>query len=76
METKHFSRVAAEKKLAAASAALRTFNGNGEAEFLALESAFKAAAAELVAAEIAHPTVREINRKTNRIRLENRGLAA
>lgn len=74
---KHIARIEAEKKVAiAASAMKRAEMGADESSYLAAAAAWKASVAELVAAEMAHPTQRETARRENRIRLENRGLAA
>jgi hypothetical protein len=71
---KHISRILAEKKFTAASAAIRCFRGDDVRAYELLDEAFKAACAELVAAEMAHPTPRELARRANRLRLENMGL--
>lgn len=74
---KHAARIEAEKKLANAAAAMkRAEMGTDEAAYLAAVDAWKASITELVAAEMAHPTARETARRENRLRLENRGLAA
>lgn len=74
---KHTSRIEAEKKVASLAAEMkRAEMGTDETAYLAAASAWKAGIAELVAAEIAHPTARETARRANIIRLENRGLAA
>jgi len=74
---KHAARIEAEKKVTAASAAMkRAEMGTDEAAYLSTVAAWKSSVAELVAAEMAHPTARETARRNNRIRLENRGLAA
>ncbi len=74
---KHPDRIAAETK---AKEAKRVFdsaiNGTDEASVIAADSDYKAALAELVAAEMAHPSPRETSRRINRIRLENMGLCA
>lgn len=72
---KHTSRLIAEKKFAAAAAAIRNFRGDDLRAYELLEAAFAAARDELVAAEMAHPTSRELARRANRIRLENMGLS-
>lgn len=74
---KHAARIQAEKKVASAATAMkRAEMGTDEAAYLATVAAWKASITELVAAEMAHPTAREMARRENRIRLENRGLAA
>jgi len=74
---KYAARIEAEKKLAIAAAAMkRAEMGTDESAYLAAAAAWKASIAELVSAEIAHPTARESARRANIIRLENRGLAA
>ncbi len=76
-DMKHAARIEAEKKVATAAAAMkRAEMGTDETAYLAAAAAWKASVAELVAAEMAHPTYRETARRENRIRLENRGLAA
>lgn len=76
-DMKHAARIEAEKKVATAAAAMkRAEMGTDEAAYLAAAAAWKASVAELVAAEMAHPTAREGARRANIIRLENRGLAA
>ncbi len=76
-DMKHATRIAAEKKVAALAAAMKRAElGTDEAAYLSAASAWKAGIAELVSAEIAHPTARESARRANIIRLENRGLAA
>lgn len=76
-DMKHASRFQAEKKVAAASAAMkRAEMGTDESAYLATVAAWKSSIAELVAAEMAHPTACESARRANAIRLENRGLAA
>lgn len=76
-DMKHAARIEAEKKVATAAAAMkRAEMGTDEAAYLAAAAAWKASVAELVAAEMAHPTARESARRANIIRLENRGLAA
>ncbi len=74
LHMKHSSRLTAEKKFAAASSAIRNFCGTDERAYERLEAEFSIALNELVAAEMAHPTPREIARRANRIRLENMGL--
>jgi sulfur relay (sulfurtransferase) DsrC/TusE family protein len=74
---KHVARIEAEKKVASAASAMRRAEmGTDESAYLAAAAAWKASVAELVAAEMAHPTARESSRRANIIRLENRGLAA
>lgn len=74
---KHTARIEAEKKVAALAAAMKRAElGTDETAYLAAVSAWKAGIADLVAAELAHPTARESARRANIIRLENRGLAA
>jgi sulfur relay (sulfurtransferase) DsrC/TusE family protein len=74
---KHASRIESEKKVAAAkSVMMRAEMGTDESAYLSAVATWKASLAELVAAEMAHPTTRESFRRANTIRLENRGLAA
>jgi len=74
---KHTARIESEKKVAIAAAAMkRAEMGTDESAYLATVAAWKSSIAELVAAEMAHPTARESARRANNIRLENMGLVA
>lgn len=56
------------------SAWVKSTQGNDEADYLAADATLEQARRGLVAAESAHPTAREISRRQNTLRLENRGL--
>lgn len=76
-DMKHAARIEAERRVAIAAANMRRAEmGTDESAYLAAESAWKARLVELTHAEITHPTQREIARRANIIRLENRGLVA
>lgn len=73
---KHALRIEAEKKYAAAANALRSYNGTDESEFVAIDEAYRNATAELVAVEAQYPLPKELARRSNLLRLRNRGLDA
>jgi hypothetical protein len=74
MEAKHTARQHAERNYKAALAAVRAAEDVSETAWVAAKADLDKARRDLISAEEAFPTSKEVRRAANVLRLRNRGL--